>query len=275
MVNSYGIIYVGTNTVNGKQYVGQTTEDDPLRYWKRRVWSAKSGRRIQAIHSAIRKYGENAFTFEVIWCAFDKLSLGIAENLFITSLNTLAPNGYNLKGGGPQGKWSEEAKQNTRNRLADPLVKKARSEMMRIVQARPEVNQKRSASLRVTFSQPDIKAGALKHLNSEASIKRRGNSIKNAHADPIVRERYRIAITAAHARPEVKERFINSLRAASGRPEVIENRRIALVRSKEKRSQSMIGRLWINDGNGNNRRLKPSVPLPEGWVYGRTTRPDK
>jgi hypothetical protein len=59
-----GIIYLITNKVNGKKYIGQTVHSASRR-WGGHKLSANKGSRLP-IHSAIRKYGPENFTVEVI-----------------------------------------------------------------------------------------------------------------------------------------------------------------------------------------------------------------
>lgn len=58
------IIYLITNTVNGKQYVGQTIVGLERR-WKRHCWNAQHDSPCY-IHRAIYKYGIEAFTYEIL-----------------------------------------------------------------------------------------------------------------------------------------------------------------------------------------------------------------
>jgi group I intron endonuclease len=87
-------IYIITNIVNAKQYVGITTNID-LR-WRRH----KNANEDQYIHRAIKKHGLNNFVFTHFATAFDKESAKFIEKLLIIEHNTLAPNGYNLTEGG-------------------------------------------------------------------------------------------------------------------------------------------------------------------------------
>ena len=92
------VIYTITNSVNGKCYVGQTLQGDPLQRWRRhKVLAAMDS--PTALHAAIRKYGSDAFRFEIIEQC-DAAVVNDRETTWIEKLNTLSPNGYNLTRGG-------------------------------------------------------------------------------------------------------------------------------------------------------------------------------
>ena len=62
-----GWIYKITNTVNGKVYVGQTTEEKAETRWSKHLSILKKNKhKNKHLQSAWNKYGETAFTFEVI-----------------------------------------------------------------------------------------------------------------------------------------------------------------------------------------------------------------
>mgnify|MGYP000234544694 CR=1 FL=1 len=92
-------IYIITNTVNAKQYVGITK-----RLKKR--WTEHQrmhGGACLGLYSAIKKYGKEQFVFSHIADAFDKDSACSIERLLIKEHNTLSPHGYNLTSGGDGG----------------------------------------------------------------------------------------------------------------------------------------------------------------------------
>ena len=86
-------IYLVTNTINGKQYVGQTI----TKY-------SKLGHG-HAVRDAYKKYGRKHFTYETIVSGIScEMFLDYAEKFWIDKLNTVVPNGYNLETGGRWGK---------------------------------------------------------------------------------------------------------------------------------------------------------------------------
>ncbi len=100
------IIYVIANAVNGKLYVGQTTQTIEMR-WKQHL---SKDRRCAAISNAINKYGpDKFFIFEIARCRTLE-ELNVLEESIIADLNTVAPNGYNLRSGGLNKKHSELSK---------------------------------------------------------------------------------------------------------------------------------------------------------------------
>ena len=105
----HGIIYCATNTVSGKQYVGQTTQPLEMR-WRHHVKVARNGSPC-ALHGAIRKYGVAMFKIEQIDFAGTLEELNEKEALYILQLKTLVPSGYNLTTGGGQYEISEETRQ--------------------------------------------------------------------------------------------------------------------------------------------------------------------
>jgi group I intron endonuclease len=110
-------IYCITNTVNQKQYIGKTTQNNPYTRFEQHIQAARHKKntagdrstRTMPIVSAIRKYGEDKFKFDVVEkCTEDNVNE--RESHFIREYNTADGNGYNCTYGGegaskPQKYW--------------------------------------------------------------------------------------------------------------------------------------------------------------------------
>jgi group I intron endonuclease len=98
-----GYIYIITNEINGKQYVGQTIKNVRDRWYLHCCPTNKSN---SALTKAIIKYGKNNFKINSIEqiednnreCLLEKLN--ILEKCYINAFNSLVPNGYNILIGG-------------------------------------------------------------------------------------------------------------------------------------------------------------------------------
>ena len=102
-------IYLLTNTVNGKQYVGQTTRNVDYRI-RGHLWTS-TNKRGYPLHKAIVKYGWANFTVDILTNCLNQEHLDAEELRLIAKLNTQVPNGYNLLAGGKGGgKHSEQTK---------------------------------------------------------------------------------------------------------------------------------------------------------------------
>ena len=95
------IIYIITNKINGKNYVGQTT-----RTLNERIAEHRSCIKT-AIGKAIQKYGWENFEVVVIEECTTIEQLNEREKFWIAKYNSIAPNGYNLTEGGNNGLLSE------------------------------------------------------------------------------------------------------------------------------------------------------------------------
>ena len=89
----FGRIYLATNLVNGKKYVGKTAESVEKR---RRLHSISK----YALGRAICKYGERSFSWKVIDTALNDERLNSLEIAWIKFHDCRAPKGYNLAEGG-------------------------------------------------------------------------------------------------------------------------------------------------------------------------------
>jgi group I intron endonuclease len=104
-------IYIHTNTVNGKRYVGQTVHTVEGR-WKEHVNAAKRNKGgARLLSAAIRKYGAAAFVHELLDVVTTQEGVDIAEARWIEQRRTRTPHGYNLSsGGGGNGHHHAESK---------------------------------------------------------------------------------------------------------------------------------------------------------------------
>jgi group I intron endonuclease len=100
-------VYLITNLINGKQYVGQTIMTIERR------WHGHTCRTggCTVLYAAISKYGKENFKIESIYEASSLEELSAKEKELIKSLNTLAPNGYNLTTGGERPVFCEESRE--------------------------------------------------------------------------------------------------------------------------------------------------------------------
>lgn len=98
-------IYLLTNLVNGKRYIGQARNLRKRWYWHRNAACGAPDSSYQqktAIARAMRKYGVANFSLTIIeHCA--QASLDGRESHWIAYLNTMVPAGYNLTAGGSHG----------------------------------------------------------------------------------------------------------------------------------------------------------------------------
>lgn len=93
-----GVIYKLTSP-SGKSYYGKTKHTLDYRWNQHVKKSLNYTSKCHALSSAIRYYGYERFTTEVVLICNDEL-LNYYETKFIQLYNTLAPNGYNLTIGG-------------------------------------------------------------------------------------------------------------------------------------------------------------------------------
>lgn len=115
-------VYIHTNKVTGKKYVGQTTQDNPAARWGKEG----SGYGVRTkIYKAIKSYGWDNFSHEIISCSsLDEMNQ--KERALIAYYNTTDDRfGYNIElGGNGKGKHSEE----TRKKLSKSLTGRHLSE---------------------------------------------------------------------------------------------------------------------------------------------------
>lgn len=100
-------IYIITNKLNNKVYVGQS--NNPTERWKKHKWCAVKAedKGKSAIHDALREVGIENFEFTILGWYED---YNQKEKDYIQQYNSLIPNGYNIMEGGeePPHKYGEE-----------------------------------------------------------------------------------------------------------------------------------------------------------------------
>ena len=94
-----GYIYLITNKINGKKYIGQTTMENIYDRWKSHF---KTSSNCTCLKRAIQKYGREQFKFQIVCICFDS-DCNRYEEEYIKSFGTIVPNGYNIKSGGSNG----------------------------------------------------------------------------------------------------------------------------------------------------------------------------
>ena len=88
-------VYQITNNINGKQYIGITNN-----YKKRWENHRCNNDSTMAIAQAIKKYGVENFTFEILYSNLSIEEASLKEITLIKEKNTKVPNGYNVAEGG-------------------------------------------------------------------------------------------------------------------------------------------------------------------------------
>jgi group I intron endonuclease len=119
-------VYLITNIINNKKYVGQTVQTIEKRF-TRHCWDS-TWKNNMPISLAINKYGKDKFLIECLKECLSQQELDQEELRFALELNTFSPNGYNLRAGSGSGSMSGETKEKIRK---SNLGKKASQETLR------------------------------------------------------------------------------------------------------------------------------------------------
>ncbi len=195
-----GIIYHAFDTTNGKAWVGQT--QGTLEERQKEHLSQHS--KCTVFRNALLKRPD-AFVWTVLTSGLTEQSdLDDAEIYWGLFLDTLVPNGYNLKLGRGRTVWSEEEKER-------------HSILMTVVHNRPELKKRRNQSVKASWERPDVR---------ERHVK----AFRAAGKRPEVRRHHSEAAKIVQSRPEVqlKHRMTNS------DPEVKRRRSIAQKARRER-----------------------------------------
>jgi len=119
------LVYCITNKITNKKYVGQTAQSLEKRVRGHRFLSSATYKNMP-IAWAIQKYGWDNFSVEILCECNSREELNIKEVEFVIKLDTMVPQGYNLRaGGGVVSLVSEALKEKMRSRN---LGKKASEE---------------------------------------------------------------------------------------------------------------------------------------------------
>lgn len=87
-----GYIYKITNTLNGKCYIGKTTENSITK----RISRHFTGSGSSLLKVAINKHGRDAFTIDILHKDVPNNEIDTLEAESISIYNSVSPNGYNL-----------------------------------------------------------------------------------------------------------------------------------------------------------------------------------
>lgn len=164
---AYGRIYLVTNKLNGKQYVGQT------------ITKHSRHGHGHALRDAYKKYGHSMFLYQPLTQGnLSQMQLDCFEKFWIDVFNCLAPNGYNLESGGRWGKYvyhapslGKKASEETRAKMS--ASQKARADSFEI---HPNKGKKHSAKTKAKMATAKIN-----QVQSEETKLKRSESIKAWH----------------------------------------------------------------------------------------------
>ncbi len=159
----FGAIYLITNLVNGKVYVGQTWQRLKKR-WYRHKAEAKNGNK-RHLYASLRLHGSENFTLELLGLAVSQQRLDELESLWIEAFRSTNPTfGYNEKEGGKGGKHTPETRKRIVQALQNPSVRAKQSASAHKKWSSLEEREKQADLTRKQWEDPNFKATQTKRL---------------------------------------------------------------------------------------------------------------
>lgn len=186
---AYGYIYRITNVINGKPYVGQSTDYESR--WKSYKLLQCKGQ--PKIYKALKKYGVHNFTFELITEAWSQEMLDTLETICIRLYNSMKM-GYNCdEGGDGHGKMCEETILKLKSIQRTPEFKQKVSQN----NARYWKGKERSKETKLKISMNNGRPTLGKHHSPETRSKISESRKGYTHSDET---RKKLSVNNAHAR---------------------------------------------------------------------------
>lgn len=209
-----GCLYKLTSP-SGKSYIGITSKRFEAR-WAKHLEHAAGKRTAGALYAALRKYGPESFTHEVLTTSASWNELCELERATIQRLGTLAPNGYNITTGGEGvlGPRSDIAKAHI------SVAQKKRFERPDQRAAMAEYGRRANAKTAEAANARRIqrKADRAIHMSSDAYKAMRSRRVKDALARPEIRAKVIACAQARPADPEWRRKIGDSKRGKTTGP---------------------------------------------------------
>ena len=187
------VIYCHTHTESSRRYIGLTKKTMRQR-WNQHVLNSKSKVGKGCVHfwNAIRKYGKDAFSHEVLEICHDLEVANLAEECWIEFYETRNPEkGFNLsKGGGSKphkirknpwnnSRFREAAMKRSQEMWKDPKLRSQHSKIVKQQWQDPQRKIRASLQTKEQRKNPDIAA-------------RTSESMKEVWKDPFFRLKYEV-----------------------------------------------------------------------------------
>jgi group I intron endonuclease len=152
-------IYLVTNSINDKKYVGQTNRTIEKR-WSEHIRAGNYVGTKSLLSKAIKKYGVDKFKIEIIKTleTTDQSEIDKTEVYFIKEYNALTPNGYNVLNGGKGCFLTPEGKEYLKRTMTSRWQNK---------------------SYRASMLGSTLISARLKNNTSEAKLKRGNSLVRN------------------------------------------------------------------------------------------------
>ena len=194
-----GYVYKITNTVNQKSYIGISIYEPE----KRRIRDHLTGRGNRILANAIKKYGRDAFIYEILEKDVFPEILPDLEVAYIAKFKTVRPLGYNLTTGGEIAKSLSEE---TCRKISESNTGKKRS-----IETRQKMSDARKSEKNPNYGKPAWNRG--EPLSTEHR-KKISEAKKGIPRSKETREKLRIANLGKRYSKEARE---NMGRARLGR----------------------------------------------------------
>lgn len=199
-----GTIYVVTNNLNGKQYVGQTV-----------VAANKVGHGYM-VTAAYKKYGKQNFSYEVVKSEIpDRSTLNYLERFWIKAFDSRTPNGYNIEhGGSDKDKVSDETRELKRQQN---LGKKHSSETKaKMSAAHRNKTEEQKAEYKAKLSASRTGRKFSSETRAKLSAKARGRivseetkaKIRAARANQVISEETKLKLSEAAKRQWARQKGV-------------------------------------------------------------------
>ena len=154
-------IYKATNTITGKCYIGFDS------HWPKRKYAHNSYSFIPGttqydtvFHRAVRKYGKDSFTWEVIYQSSDQeYCLHIMEPFFIKEFNSFGNRGYNMTVGGDAPMLGKKHSNESKKKMSRPMSEEHKRKISEAHKGKPGRKHSTESLLKMS----ELKRGEKNH----------------------------------------------------------------------------------------------------------------
>jgi len=237
MEKKFNFVFITTNLINGKQYVGEHSTDEMNSYkTKKYLGSGKT-----ALFPAIEKYGRKNFKREILEFFPTKKEAFDAQAPLIKKYNTITHRGYNISPtGGSQcrGSWSEESKQKMRKLKTGRKLSE---------ETKKKISDYRKGKTMECMIGNNFRKGK---LHTEESKQKMREAAKNR---PIISEGTRLKISLIHKGRNVSEETREKIRIGN-------KNKIISEESKQKMRKAKIGKKMSEES-----KIKRSEYMKKIW----------